>query len=151
MTPEEKIEAVVEHISRVRANCLKVGLKLIHSGEIEMGRMLIHHGHIHDASKFTGIEFGHLFRGDSLLSEVVKHHAATNPHHPEFWGTILQMPEIYVAEMVCDCAARSSEFGTDVRVWFTANATKKYNFMMEDSTGLLIQKYLDLLLEKPFS
>jgi hypothetical protein len=53
--------------------------------------------------------------------------------------------------MVCDCAARSSEFGTDVRVWFSSNATKKYNFTMEDSTGLLIQKYLDLLLEKPFS
>jgi hypothetical protein len=61
---EEKIQAVVEHISRVRTNCLKVGLKLIHGGEIEMGRMLIHHGHIHDASKFTGIEFEHLFRGD---------------------------------------------------------------------------------------
>jgi hypothetical protein len=60
------------------------------------------------------------------------------------------MPEIYIAEMVCDCAARSSEFGTDVRKWFSETSTKKYCFSMEDHVGELILKYLDLLLARPF-
>jgi hypothetical protein len=62
------------------------------------------------------------------------------------------MPEVYLAEMVCDCAARSQEFGTDVRKWFQETATKKYGFTMDDSDscGQSIQRFLNLLLEKPF-
>lgn len=151
MTPEEKINAVLSHIDNVRRNCNKIGLKLISMGEIEMGRMLISNGQIHDNSKLSGIEFEHLFAGDPLLPEVVSHHAKTNPHHPEFWGSIHKMPEIYIAEMVCDCAARSSEFGTDVRKWFSDTSAKKYGFSMEDHVGELILKYLDLLLARPFN
>ena len=151
MSPSEKIQAVVDHVERVRKNCLKVGMKMIYSGDVEMGRQLIHNGHIHDASKFTGIEFEHLFRGDELLPEAVKHHSSTNPHHPEFWGGIRKMPEVYLAEMVCDCAARASEFGSDVRLWFSGVASKKYNYNSEDEVYFLIEKYLDMLLEKPFS
>jgi hypothetical protein len=150
LSPDEKILAVLEHIERVQKNCIKIGLKLIRSGEVEMGRMLIHNGQIHDNSKLSGIEFEHLFRGDDLLQEAVKHHASTNAHHPEFWGKIQNMPEIYIAEMICDCSARSSEFGTDVREWFKLKATDKYNFSFDDSVGLLISKYLDLLLEQSF-
>lgn len=151
MTPEEKINAVLSHIDNVRRNCNKIGLKLISMGEIEMGRMLISNGQIHDNSKLSGIEFEHLFAGDPLLPEVVSHHTKTNPHHPEFWGSIHKMPEIYIAEMVCDCAARSSEFGTDVRKWFSDTSAKKYGFSMEDHVGELILKYLDLLLARPFN
>lgn len=150
MNTEEKINAVLFHIDNVRRNCNKIGLKLISSGEIEIGRMLISNGQIHDNSKLSGIEFEHLFVGDPLLPEVASHHAKTNPHHPEFWGSIHKMPEVYIAEMVCDCAARGSEFGTDVRKWFSDVSTVKYGFSMDDPCGILIQKYLDLLLTKPF-
>jgi len=60
------------------------------------------------------------------------------------------MPEVYIAEMVCDCAARSAEFGTDLRNWFFISATQKYNFSPEDEVGLKIKKYIDLLLQQPF-
>jgi len=150
MTPEEKIENVLEHIQNVQRNCYKLGLKLIKNGEIELGRMLIANGQIHDNSKFKGIEFEHLFTGSPLLMDVVKHHSSTNMHHPECWGSIQALPEVYIAEMICDCASRSAEFGTDLRKWFAESATKKYNFKMDDEVGIKITRFIDLLLSPGF-
>lgn len=144
MTFSEKIEKVLSHIQNVQRNCYKLGLILIKNGEVEIGRNLIANGQIHDNSKLKGIEFDHLFHQDEILHIVVKHHSSTNPHHPEYWGTV------YLAEMVCDCAARSAEFGTDVRMWLRDIASLKYKFVMEDEVGLKLSYYLDLLLEKPF-
>jgi hypothetical protein len=68
----EKIELVLSHIQNVQNNCYKLGMKLIKRGEIEMGRILIAHGQVHDNSKFQGVEFDHLFTGDSILSDAIK-------------------------------------------------------------------------------
>ena len=146
----EKIESVLSHIQNVQRNCYKVGLKLIKRGDVAIGRNLMANGQIHDNSKFKGIEFDELFYGSPILKEAVKHHATTNPHHPEYWGDIHKMPDVYVAEMVCDWAARASEFGTDLRGWIKDKATEKYDFTMDDPIGLKIVEFLDLLLEKPF-
>lgn len=147
----DKITLVLDHIQNVQKNCYKLGLKLIRAGDVEFGRMLIANGQIHDNSKFSGIEFDHLFTGDPLLNDVVKHHATTNQHHPEYWGGIKKMPDVYIAEMVCDCAARSAEFGTDVRLWFSEKATVKYDFLMSDPVGQRITFYLDTLLSPQFN
>ena len=127
-----------------------MGLKLIKMGQFHIGRNLIANGQIHDNSKFKGIEFEELFFDSSILKDAIKHHSSTNPHHPEYWGSIQNMPDVYLAEMVCDCCARSAEFGTDVRTWFTMSATSKYNFKMDDEVGVKIKYYLDILLEQPF-
>ena len=150
LTFTEKIEKVLSHIQNVQRNCYRLGLILIKENEVELGRNLIANGQIHDNSKLKGIEFDHLFHQDEILHLVVKHHSSTNPHHPEYWGTIQKMPDVYLAEMVCDCAARSSEFGTDVREWIKDKATVKYGFNIQDEVGVKLSKYLDLLLEKPF-
>lgn len=149
-TYEKRIQKVLKHIQNVQRNCYDLGLKLIDLGELELGRNLIANGQIHDNSKFKGIEFDHLFYGDPLLLDVVKHHSSTNPHHPEYWGDIHSMPSVFIAEMVCDCAARASEFGTDLRVWFEQKATLKYNYTMNQPIGIHILKFLNLLLETPF-
>ena len=146
----EKIEIVLNHIQNVQRNCYKLGLKLIKSGEMELGRNLIANGQIHDNSKFKGIEFEDLFSDSPILLDVVKHHSSTNPHHPEYWGRIQQMPAVYIAEFVCDTCARSSEFGTDIREWINGQATKKYNFTIDDEVGSKIIYFLDMLIEKPF-
>ncbi len=146
----EKIEKVLDHIQGVQRNCYKMGLKLIKSGETELGRNLIANGQIHDNSKFKGIEFKELFFGSPILSDVIEHHSSTNPHHPEYWGGIKNVPAVYLAEMVCDCATRSSEFGTDIRDWFAKSATVKYGFSMDDEIGKKITYFLDILLEPPF-
>ena len=146
----EKIELVLNHIQNVQNNCYKLGMKLIKQGEVELGRILIANGQIHDNSKFKGIEFEHLFYGDPILSDVIKHHSTTNPHHVEYWGKIQSVPEIFLIELVCDCCARGSEFGTDTRIWFRDIATKKYNFSMDDEVGKKITHYLDMLLSPAF-
>lgn len=145
-----KIDSILEHIKHVQDNCYRLGVKLIKAGDVELGRKLIANGQIHDNSKFRGTEFKHLFEGDKLLREAIVHHAETNPHHPEYWESIHEMPAVYIAEMVCDCAARGAEFGTDIRAWFATSATVKYGFKMEDHVGKSITRYLDLLLSKQF-
>ena len=146
----EKIETVIDHIQNVQRNCLKLGIKLIKAGRFEFGRDLIANGQLHDNSKLRGIEFDRLFAGEQLLPEAIKHHRSVNLHHPEYWGTIHDMPEIYLAEMVCDCTARSAEFGTDIRLWFSHEGTARYNFSMTDSVGVRITNFLDILLGKTF-
>lgn len=144
-----KIKKVLAHIENVQRNCYKLGMKLLELGQSE-GRILIANGQIHDNSKLVGIEFDHLVTGSPLLHDVIKHHATTNPHHPEYWGGIANMPDVYIAEMVCDCTARSQEFGQDIRQWFDTKARAKYGFEWSDRVGTRIQYYLNLLLETPF-
>lgn len=146
----EKIEKVLEHIQNVQRNCYKLGFKIIKSGDIELGRNLIANGQIHDNSKLKGIEFERLFYGDPLLGDVVKHHSSTNMHHPEYWGSIHEMPKVFIAEMVCDWAARASEFGSDLKKWVYEEATIKFDFTMHSKVGENIELFLNMLLEKPF-
>jgi len=147
---EERIELVFNHIRNVQRSSYKLGLRLIKNGELELGRNLIANGQIHDNSKFKGIEFDHLFYGDPLLPEVVKHHQSINPHHPEYWGSIHSMPRVYVAEMVCDWYARSCEFGTGVRDWVEKPAMEKFEFSKSDPVYETIQEMLSLLLDPKF-
>jgi len=147
----EKIQKTLDHIEMVQKYGYKLGLKLIAMGEVLEGRNLISNIQIHDNSKFSGIEFEHLFAGDPLLDEVIKHHNSINPHHPEYWGSIHKMPKLYIQEMICDCTARSAEFGTDVREWFRVKASKKYGYDLDSQVYKDICYYLDILLEKPFA
>lgn len=60
------------------------------------------------------------------------------------------MPEVNLAEMVCDWKARANEFGTDLREWIDKCATKKFKFNKKDEVYSKIERFLNLLLEKPF-
>ena len=74
----------------------------------------------------------------------------TNRHHPCYWGGIKYMPDVNIAEMTCDWKARANEFGTDLREWIDKHATKKYKFTKKDEVYKKIEKFVNLLLEKPF-
>lgn len=145
-----KIDIVFSHIQLVQKHTYNLGIKLIKNGEVELGRNLISNGQIHDNSKYKGIEFDHLFNGDPLLSKVIKHHQSINPHHPEYWGSIHDMPKVYVAEMVCDWLARSNEFGTGIRDWIDTKATEKFGFTRTDIVYSYIHTYLNMLLDRNF-
>lgn len=159
---EKKLNTIIRHIKRVEDNCNFLARKLMKI-EPDFARKLIQLGRIHDASKFDIFEFKHLGNFEVVkppeFFEALKIHHSKNPHHPEYWeydnplnglNGIHLMPNVYIAEMVCDCHARGQEFGTDTRVWFNTQATKKYGFSMEDRIGQLITKYLDLLLTPSF-
>ncbi len=155
----EKIRGITRHIRNVEDNCLLLGEKLIISGEIDLGHRLISNGFVHDASKFSGIEWDNMAPGQSCQEEGAKlklkmaihHHNSTNFHHPEAWsGGIKEMPDVYVCEMLCDWKSRSEEFGTDLREWINDSATKKWNFTKEDEIYKKLMKYTDMLCDKPF-
>jgi hypothetical protein len=152
-----KIENVTRHIKNVENNCLLLGTKLIKSGNIELGKQLIANGFVHDASKFTGIEFEYLSLNNPAeennklkIRLAIQQHNTTNPHHPEFWNHISKMPEVFLAECVCDWKSRSQEFGTDLREWIDNEATKRFHFSKSDAVYKQIMELVDLLCEQPF-
>ena len=154
-----KIRGITRHIRNVQDNCILLGEKLILNGELELGKQLIANGFIHDVSKFAGIEFEYMAPGTPVAEDSAKlklkmaihQHNTTNPHHPENWsGGIKDMPDVYLAEFVCDIKARSEEFGTSLREWIDDDATKKWNFTKSDEIYEKIMKYVDMICEKPF-
>jgi hypothetical protein len=167
MNDIEKIESLLRHIRNVQDNCELLGKKLIEnylkldkraqkkSNDLHIGKQLIANSREHDKSKFYGIEWEHLGKGDPFLGKAVIQHNRSNPHHPEYWGDIHQMPDVYIAEMVCDWKARSSEFGTDLKEFIEEKAQKRWGFKLTgvpvDSVGLKIKKYLSLLLDESFN
>ncbi len=168
MTEEEKqenesvleyLDTTIRHIQNVQQNCIILGKKLFSEGDIRLGRMLIYNGFQHDVSKFIGIEWDYLPLGlEKKLNKektnnflhALKQHQESNPHHPEYWDHIENMPDLYLAEMVCDIKARSSEFGTDLRAWIDQEALKKYNFKKTSETYNKIMRYVDLLCGEVF-
>ncbi len=153
-----KVRAIRRHIRHVEDNCFLLGERLILSGEVDLGRRLIANGCIHDASKFVGIEWENMAPGTNWNEESAKlklklavdHHGKTNPHHPEAWQGIKNMPRLYVGELVCDWKARSEEFGTSLRDYINEQATKRFSFTEEDQVYKEIMGFVDMLCEKPF-
>ena len=60
------------------------------------------------------------------------------------------MPEIAVAEMVCDWYARSQEFGTGLRDWIKNRAVEKFQIDTAGEQYAWVQKFVDLLLQDHF-
>ncbi len=151
---ERHLEDLTGHIGMVRDAGLKLGGRLIDQGRTDFGRLLIARCHTHDASKFYGVEWDYLHVGPdvdkTMLLLAIKQHTSTNSHHPEFHGGVANMPELDVAEMVCDCYARSQERGTAIREWFTKEAVQKYNIDLEGRQWKWINNFLDLLLLSSF-
>lgn len=149
---EDHIRNLVRHINLVREACLLLGTRLIATGKREFGRILISKGFIHDASKFHGIEWDYLHSGRDIPREkldlAIKQHVMTNPHHPEYWGGVENMPDIFLAEMVCDWYGRSQEFGTSLRDWIVETAVEKFKIASDDLVR--INGYVDLLLQDEF-
>lgn len=153
-TVEEHLDNLVRHIELVREACLLLGKRLISQGRKEFGRILISKGFVHDASKFSGIEWDYLHAGNDVPKEklalAVQQHVLTNDHHPERWGGFHNMPEIYVAEMAADFYARSQEFGTDLRKWIKDVAVDKYNIDINDKQYKWLMGFVDILIEDHF-
>jgi Family of unknown function (DUF5662) len=153
-TPREHLDNLVRHIELVREACLLLGRRLMDSGRTEFGKQVIARGFEHDVTKFFGIEWDYLHAGRDIpkseLELAIKQHTRTNDHHPEFHGGVENMPEIAVAEMVCDWYARSQEFGTGLRDWIKQNAIDKFKIDLESDQMNWINKFVNILLEDHF-
>jgi hypothetical protein len=152
----ERVNDLRRHIEHVQELAYLLGERLFKSSEDDrfLAHELITNVQSHDQSKFRGIEWEYLH--DSIKDTdsekfllAWEQHVKTNPHHPEYWAGIKNMPDVYIAEFVCDTFSRSSEFGTDYSAWLDAVATKKYNFTKRSGVWKKIKKYKDILINKP--
>lgn len=147
---EKRITKILLHISHVQENTRVMGFALLDKGEVELAKSLIANGLVHDQTKLTGPDFDELFQKEdkNMLRLAIHRHNTTNKHHPEYWGGIDKMPDVYVAEMVCDWKARSSEMGLDFREWIEVEAPKKYGYAEPMATK--IKYYASLITDAPF-
>lgn len=155
-TVEEHLSDLVRHLTRVRESCLLLGQRIIARGEPgdqEFGRNLIARGFVHDAGKFTGIQWEYLHCGPDVPRDkvelAVREHVLTHDHHAEFYGGLEYMPRIAVAEMTCDWLARAQELGTDLREWIREEAKDRYK--IKGSQQKWIKEFVGLLLRNPFA
>lgn len=96
---------------------------------------------LHDLSKFSAEEsFGYAFHNfksnvlDRAFDRAWMHHKNHNPHHPEYWlnpnksGVLepLEMPKIYIAEMVADWIGAGKVYGNTLEEWLPNNLHKFY-------------------------
>lgn len=148
------LKSVLRHIENVRDDCLLLGERLIAKGEKELGIELIGLGNIHDYNKIKDqLQFKYLrsdLHGTPEFKMAAQAHITSNPHHPEYWHGIEEMPRMYIAEMVCDWKSRSSEFGNDLRWWIKEKATEKYEFATAGRVYKEIKYFVDILLDPAF-
>lgn len=147
------LEKLLRHIKLVQEAALIIGKKLIIEGRTESGLQLIANSMEHDISKFKGIEWEELCCSDTnKLDEnqknAIAHHQKVNAHHPEYWAGIDEMPDVFVAELVCDLYARSAELGTDLRDYEKNVFQKRYNVSPTGKSWKRIKYYTDLLLDQ---
>ncbi len=151
---EQHLDNLLKHIDMVRQAGVLLGKRLMEHGRKDFGRLLIGKCYEHDKSKFYGIEWRYLHAGNDVpkqeLERAIKQHVETNAHHPEYWGGIENMPEIAVAEMVCDWYARSQEFGTGLRDWIKDVAIERFHIDTESEQYAWIEKFVDLILQDAF-
>ena len=145
------------HITFVKDACELLGKKIIAEDiyDEDFGVQLIARGCVHDNSKFSGIEFMYLNTSrpsvtKEQLEMAVTEHISSNDHHPEYWGGVKNMPEIALAEMVCDWYARSCEMGTDLRLWIKDTALEKFDIPPTGAVSKKINKFVTLLLTPTF-
>lgn len=151
-----KVDTLYRHIEEVQRNCRLLGERLIEQGQDAMAVQLVKNGLVHDESKFEGIEWDYLLieavtPEDKLkLQMAVSHHNRKNYHHPEAWQGIKNMPDVFLAELVCDWKARSSEFGSSLMDWINNGAAQRFGYTKRDKVYKQIIKYTKLLLDEPF-
>ncbi len=152
----KKVDSLYRHIEEVQRNCRLLGERLIEQGDEELGVHLIRNALVHDQSKFSGIEWDYLLNDSedaadkANLALAIKHHNRTNLHHPEAWLGIKNMPNVFLAEMVCDWKARSSEFGSSLKDWIDNGAAQRFGYTKRDKVYKEIMTYTKLLLDEPF-
>lgn len=151
---QEHLQSILRHIKKVEDNCNLLARKMWGDDPV-WARELIQRGRLHDASKLSMLEFNNLRGGHPYFENALGLHRKKNDHHPEYWDEgITKMSSVAVAEMVCDCLARSQEFGTDIRKWFFGNTEQdapfKYGYSNKDEVWYMIDKYLNMLLTPIF-
>ena len=153
-TKVQKLDTIIRHKKDVLEICILMSERLIaeDARNADFSRRLIASAFAHDNSKLiVTLEWNHLTNADEsddMLDIAIKEHAENNNHHPEFWGSIKDMPDLNLCECICDWFARSNELGTDFFEWISKKATVRWQFSKRDKVYKKIMRYANLLVTK---
>lgn len=156
MTSDDKkhLEIVLRHIELVQQTGKILAYKLLEKGEDEkFVRRFLANLMTHDRSKLIcEIEWKYLRAGapKDLFKEALETHQNQNKHHTPYWLDIKRVPKIYLAELVCDVFARSSEMATDLKQWLDKSFLKEHKITKKHKVYQEIKYFIDLLLEDSF-
>lgn len=64
----------------------------------------------------------------SYKQDAIELHWKNNRHHPEFYNNISDMGRIDRYEFVCDCFARSIQYGTDIMEFIETRQESRFHF-----------------------
>lgn len=132
------------------------------SGQTEDAEDLRQRGIVHDNSKILNKdEFNALTSiindksslrdASNQLSifkqDAIELHWKNNEHHPEHWDDINTMPPRARREFVCDCCARSIQYGTDLLSFMETrlNDRFKFNDMIKDEIMYMCKTVVNLM------
>lgn len=158
---DEYIDYINEHISNIKCAMIKYGDKLCELLNLDSSKLmeLIYD---HDKSKYEMEEFiayrmkFHPASSDNKSKEEVEklfnlawlHHQNNNPHHPEYWVLIdgdkvepLDMPNIYIAEMLLDWEAMGMKFHTNTYKYYYERGKNK---LFSDKTRATIESVIEI-------
>ena len=113
----------------------------------------------HDESKYTPLEFNgyrqFFYPKDGETKNKMEfqkswcRHQNSNPHHWEYWTMLndkleafaIEMPFVYIIEMLCDWTAMSYKFGDTPSDFYNKNYQK---MLLSDSTKRCIHSWIKL-------
>lgn len=160
----EEYEAYLEqHISGVKKVYEKIKDVLLTESDLTVEDLtaLDNQIDLHDASKYEDEEFYpylyHFYPSQAGANDEVaydrawNHHQKHNPHHWQYWilqkdsgaRVLLDMPENYVIEMLCDWSSfQYKNPESTANNWYTNNKDK---MLLSENTRKVVEKYLTLI------
>lgn len=144
---------LIEHKKYV-LECSKIlAMKLHAEGREAEAKILLKRAFCHDDSKIDEDEMESFLElkvknkcfknANSCLNDYEKQRIAVhwnkNRHHPEFFSDVQDMTDMDIMEMVCDWAARSKQYGTDLVDFAVTRQANRFHFPEE-----MFEKILEL-------
>ena len=149
---------ITEHINNVKKAFDTYGELLCEELELEIVEMQYQIDN-HDNSKWSAEEFepyarkffpeGKRIISDYDFNKAWMHHTQYNCHHPEHWLfydydtkkiTIYDMPDKYIAEMICDWIAMGYKFNNTAYDYYDKNGNNK---PLSDNTRFKVEYLLN--------
>lgn len=136
------VSDLILHKQYVLETCKIMALWLDSQGRHDEGKELLIRGMVHDKSKLSDEELDSFLElkikdkcfknANSIMNDFEKQHIAihwkNNRHHPEYFEDINDMEEMDILEMVCDWAARSMQYGTDLVEFVETRQKNRFKF-----------------------
>ena len=154
------LKYINEHINNVKKSYELYGKQLCYALDIPIYKLEIA-VRTHDASKLQEEEFEayrqYFYTADGeeknkdLFNLAWNHHQKVNKHHPEYWVMIdndiegnikiLDMDNLYIAEMLLDWSAMKMKFGGSNKQYWFDNRDKK---LLSENTKRKIDKIIEI-------